>query len=286
MADDKQPYTFDRVVRMVIAAAAVIALLAVFRYLSDVLLPFAAAVVLAYLLNPFVSYFERKTKRRGLAVAMTIGGLGIVGLILVAIMVPLMIGQVREFGDTLEQLRSDLVSSRESAVDGAQAPTGVSGEPQAGQATSTKSATGLRELLKAWERFRGDPESRPRAERLNQLFDEVSGTYAGDLLDGLRRYAQSDEFQQLLVDGVKRLAVGGWTVITFVVNLVLGLTGLIVVMLYLVFLLLDFPDYARTWKAFLPPQYRDSIVEFLDQFNIALRRYFRGQSVVALCVGH
>jgi len=52
-----------------------------------------------------------------------------------------------------------------------------------------------------------------------------------------------------------------------------------------VFLLLDYPEYARTWSTFLPPPYRDTIVDFLAQFDIALRRYLRGQSVVALIVG-
>ncbi|MCH7859890.1 MAG: AI-2E family transporter [Candidatus Marinimicrobia bacterium] len=64
-----------------------------------------------------------------------------------------------------------------------------------------------------------------------------------------------------------------------------GLTGLIVVLLYLVFLLMDFPHYARIWPTFLPPNYRDSIVEFLVQFDTAMRRYFRGQAVVAMIVG-
>ena len=36
---------------------------------------------------------------------------------------------------------------------------------------------------------------------------------------------------------------------------------------------------------FLPPQYRKSIVEFYEQFNLAMRRYLRGQAVVALSVG-
>ena len=89
----------------------------------------------------------------------------------------------------------------------------------------------------------------------------------------------------MLVNVAKRLAIGGWTVVTFVLNLVLGLTVLIVVLLYLVFLLLDYPEYVRTWHTFLPPPYRDSIVEFLEQFNTVLRRYLRGQAAVALVVG-
>jgi len=81
------------------------------------------------------------------------------------------------------------------------------------------------------------------------------------------------------------LAIGGWTVVTWGLNLLLGLTGLVIVLVYLIFLLLDYPEYERTWKSFLPPNYRAPIVDFLVQFNTVLRRYFRGQSVVALLTG-
>jgi predicted PurR-regulated permease PerM len=57
------------------------------------------------------------------------------------------------------------------------------------------------------------------------------------------------------------------------------------VLLYLVFLLVDYPDYARAWPSFVPPAYREQTVEFFAAFNSILRRYFRGQSVVALLVG-
>ena len=112
MADAETRYTLDRVIRTALTAATVAGVVLLLRYLSDVLLPFAAAVVLAYLLNPLVTAIEQKTKRRGLAVAITIGGLGTVGLTVVLLIVPLMIGQVRQFGDTLEQLRSDLASRK------------------------------------------------------------------------------------------------------------------------------------------------------------------------------
>lgn len=285
MTDTETQYTFDRVVRMVLSAATVVVVLVLLRYLSDVLLPFAAAVVLAYLLNPLVTYLERKTKRRGLAVAMAIGGLGIVGLAVVVIVVPLMIGQARHFGDALEKLRTDLASSADVAVEPAGESSIPAGEPDSDQAVTPKSATGWSELKEGWAEYRSDADNVERSERLANLRAAVSGTYVGDLLDRAVQYTESEQFNQLVVDSAKRLAVGGWTVVTFAVNLVLGLTGLIVVLLYLVFLLLDYPEYARTWTTFLPPQYRGTIVDFWAQFEIALRRYFRGQSVVALLTG-
>ncbi len=84
---------------------------------------------------------------------------------------------------------------------------------------------------------------------------------------------------------MRRLAAGGWEVVTFAANLILGLTGLVIVLLYLIFLLLDFPEYARTWPTFLPPKYRDATVELFAEFSGAMRRYFRAQMVVAVLTG-
>ncbi len=285
MAEQKDFYTFDRVVRMVLSAATIILVLALLRYLSDVLLPFAAAVVLAYLLNPLVNAFERWTKRRGVAVAMTIGGLGMVGLAVVVLVVPLMVWQISQFQDALGRLKEDLSASVAPAVDGPATIPKAGSTEVAEKPAGEKSAFGVRELREAWEEYRRDADKHSRSERLARVREKVRGTYVGDLLERGIEYTESDEFSAWLVSMAKRVAVGGWTLVTFVVNLILGLTGLIIVLIYLVFLLLDFPEYVRDWQTFLPPHYRQPIVEFLEQFNTALHRYFRGQFVVAISVG-
>ncbi len=286
MAEQETRYTFDRVVRMLLTVGTIAVVVLLTRYLSDVLIPFAAAVVLAYLLNPLVTAFERATQRRGLAVAMTLGGLGIVGFASIAIVVPLMVGQVREFQGTLGKLRDDLAASGSYTVDPAP-PASEPSSSSSDEANGTnKSALGWTELKQARAKFHGEERRhKARASRFAQLGEDLSGTYIGDLYDQAGAYTDSDEFRTLLLDTAKRIFVGGWTVVSFAVSVVLGLTGLIVVLLYLVFLLMDFPHYARIWPTFLPPNYRDSIVEFLVQFDTAMRRYFRGQAVVAMIVG-
>jgi len=293
MSTQETRYTFDRVVRMVLSAAGLVIVLGLLRYLSDVLLPFAAAVILAYLLNPLVTKIERKTKRRGLAVAVTLGGLGIVGLGLLVFLIPLMLSQVDRFQEDLTNLRDDLGSSihaESSTVINIPAAEGASkaSDPAVtlkGVPASAKSTIGWTELKDGWVEYRREAGKRSRSERLSDYRKKLSGTYIGKSLDEAIRYTRSDEFRAFLVDVAKKLAVGGWTVVAFAFNVVLGITGLIIVLVYLVFLLVDFPEYARTWPTFLPPQYRDATVDFLTQFNEAMRRYFRGQSVVALFTG-
>ncbi len=286
MTQNDDRYTFDRVVRVSVSVAVIVGLLALLRHLSDVLLPFAAALVLAYLLNPLVTIFERKTKRRGLAVGMTIGGLAIVGLALAAITVPLIASQASRFQRDLAGLRDDLASSVELSPPAPRPSPGVSKKPATETPTvEEKSALGWGELVQGWHDFRSEADTRSRSERLTALRKELQGTYLGTVLERGIEYTNSEEFTELLVNGARRVAAGGWTVVNFALSLILGLTGLIIVLLYLVFLLLDFPLYTRNWKAFLPPHYRDAIVDFLEQFDIAMRRYFRGQAVVALLTG-
>lgn len=289
MAGEKDRYTFDRVVRMVLSAVAIVIVLVLLRYLSDVLLPFVAAVILAYLLNPMVTFIEHKTKRRGLAIGLTLGGLGVIGILALLILVPLVAGQVSRFRENIATLRYDLAAS----VAAAPVPSSTDVTPDAttddkegdAAAEDSKSTLGWRELMDGLGEYRAEASDLPRAERLTKLGERIEGTLVGDGFERVRQFVRSDEFNQILLDLAKQLAVGGWTVVTFALNLILGLTGLIIVLLYLVFLLLDYPEYVRTWHTFLPPTYREGILEFLEQFDIAMRRYFRGQSVVALLTG-
>jgi len=279
----EKAYTVDRVVRLVITIVTLAAVLLLLRYLSDVLLPFAAAVVLAYLINPLVSAFERKTGRRGLSVGITLAGLGIVGMTLVVLLVPLMAHQVGRFRESLIKLRADLAVTTQPS----EAPKGEPGDDTATTASAAAEGTtfGWTELEEGWAEFRRDAEKVSRAERLQRLREKIAGTYLGGVFEQAVTFTGTDEFKNMLVDAARRLAIGGWTVLTFVLNLVLGITGLIIVLLYLVFLLLDYPHYLRIWPTMLPPNYRGSIVDFLRQFQEVMGRYFRGQALIALATG-
>ena len=53
-----RPYTFDRVVRILIGSAVLIILFLLVKRLSSVLLPFFIAWLMAYLLHPFVRFIN------------------------------------------------------------------------------------------------------------------------------------------------------------------------------------------------------------------------------------
>ncbi len=72
MLDESTPYTFDRVVRLVLGAGFIWISVLLLRTLSDVLAPFAVALALAYLLNPLVNFTGKFIKNRTAAVILTL----------------------------------------------------------------------------------------------------------------------------------------------------------------------------------------------------------------------
>lgn len=291
----EQRYTFDRVVRMVLSGAALVGVFLLLRYLSDVLIPFAIAVVLAYLLNPMVTLFEQRTGRRWLGVVVGMATLLVGMLIAIALLIPLTVSQVSRFREDIEKLHQDLSAPAEAVFPPAPfvtaAPTAPASEigpevpPLEAATPAEKSTLGWQELLHAWEKYRADAEAFSRSQRIREFRHMVDGTLIGNLLQATITYVQSDEFRKLMLEAVKRLAIGGWSVVTFTISILIALTGFVLVLVYLIFLLLDFPTYARQWRQFLPPNYRGTIVDFWEQFQQALRQYFRGQSVVAILTG-
>ena len=64
-----KPYTFDRVVRMLIGLSILALIYLLIIRLSSVLLPFLIAWLIAYLLQPFVSFFQHKLKFKNRAIS-------------------------------------------------------------------------------------------------------------------------------------------------------------------------------------------------------------------------
>ena len=67
-----RPYTFDRVVRLLIAVAAIAASVWIIDMLKDVLLPFLVSCLIAYLLEPFVQYNRSLLRLKGRIAAVII----------------------------------------------------------------------------------------------------------------------------------------------------------------------------------------------------------------------
>lgn len=68
------PYTFDKVIRIIISLSIIVLMYLAIRRLSDVLLPFVIGFLIAYYLNPVVLFFQNKLKikYRGISIVLTL----------------------------------------------------------------------------------------------------------------------------------------------------------------------------------------------------------------------
>ncbi|MFQ5412386.1 MAG: AI-2E family transporter, partial [Phycisphaerae bacterium] len=237
------------------------------------------------------SEIERRMKRRGWAVAFTLIGVVVVGLSLALLMLLLSIQQISRFEGDLARLRENtrtwFMSVGAPAEPAVAFGTRIETPTDAGsgdEPATAKSTFGFSELQDAWTEYLRDPDV-PRRERIDRLKGHVKGTAVGTVLDRAVQFIHTNDFNTLVVGLLSRIAVGGVTVLNFAVQLLLGATVFLLILLYLIFLLLDYPKYRETGRTFLPPAYRDGILEFVTEFEIVLRRYFRGQFVIASITG-
>ena len=81
MENQNKPYTFDRVVRIVIALLVITGLGLLIYRLSAVLLPFLVAWFLAYFIRPAVLFFQHKLKLKNRVLSIVVTLLLIFGLL-------------------------------------------------------------------------------------------------------------------------------------------------------------------------------------------------------------
>ncbi len=97
----RRPFTFDRVVRLLITIAAVLAAVWLIKILKSVLLPFLIAWLVAYLLEPFVQYNKRllRVKNRWLPIFMTLFEVCLVGCAIGVFLVPSVVREMHQVAD-------------------------------------------------------------------------------------------------------------------------------------------------------------------------------------------
>lgn len=69
------------------------------------------------------------------------------------------------------------------------------------------------------------------------------------------------------------------------VNILFSSFGIIVIILYLIFLLIEYEDIQENWKKLIPIKYRKNFVMITEDVINAMNKYFKGQIAVAFLVG-
>ncbi|NCD25828.1 MAG: AI-2E family transporter [Deltaproteobacteria bacterium] len=233
---DTRPYSFDRVVRMALGAGLIWAVITALGYLSDVLIPFAVALLLAYIMNPVVHFIQRYVRNRGVAIGLTLLVFVVVLIGLFWIVVPLMGREVAHMG----RLISDLVSNSKLA-----------------EAASKRLPP---DVWQALREYFNTPE--------------------------VQNFFRTDSFISMVQTALRKLLPGLMGIISGTYSVIMALIVPGVVFMYLIFLLLDFQKVRVVWKEMIPDAYRDGVIAFVEEFDLAMNQYFRGQIMISgvLCI--
>ena len=232
---DSKPYTLDRIVRIGITAGLLFGLIWLLGYLTDVLIPFAVALLLAYLINPLVLLVQKKVTNRIVAVFISLFAILAFVVLLAWLFIPIIVNEVTHMGRILSEV-----------------------------VTNTDLAERAAKLL---------PPDLWQAVKDYAARKEVQDFF------------KTDNFWKIAETVARKILPGVWGLITGTASFIMGLVGLAVIGLYLVFLLFDYQNVRQGWKDLLPPAHREGIVAFVSDFDSAMNRHFRAQALVASIVG-
>lgn len=220
-----RPFTFDRVVRMLITLAVVIASVWLINELRSVLLPFLVAWLVAYLLEPFVQYNRRLlgVRNRWLPILMTLFECVLIVVAVSVFIVPSILKEMHQVADFIRHY--------------------------------TENGTQISFV----------PDSLHRYIKESIDFERIS-----------KELTRQDI--QSLFDTLGSFIAGGY-------SFVLGVFNWFIVLLYVVFIMLDYEKLLKGFRRMVPPKYRETTFRIFGDVKDSMNHYFRGQALVAFIVG-
>ncbi len=220
-----RPYTFDRVVRMLITLAALLCSIWIINILRDVLLPFLVAWLIAYLLEPFVQYNRRilRVRSRLLPVFMTLFEMMLILIMLGVFFVPSILREMHQVAMLI-----------------------------------SKYANGAAEIPFI-------PDAVHDFLRKSIDFNTIS--------------------QELTRQDMQSIIDAAGSVLSSGLDFIIGLFNWFIVVLYVVFIMLDYEKLLVGFRHLVPPKYRTPLFKVGNDVKMSMNHYFRGQALVAFIVG-
>ena len=225
----KRPYTFDRVVRLVIGVLIAVALFLLINKLSAALLPFVIGWLIAYLLYPLVKFFQYRLKFKNRVLSI-FAALFSVLIVLVGagwLFLPSVIQEFSRMGVLLVAYVQQVDSSSLVSDDVRQ------------WINNTVSNIDFQHLF-TWQ-------------NVESLIEKIMPQFFG-------------------------LLSSTW-------SFIVGIFVVFMVMLYVIFILIDYEKIAEGFMLVIPKKYRSFVTELRNDVEAGMNRYFRGQALVAGIVG-
>lgn len=226
---ERQPYTFDRVVRIVFSICGILVVIYLLDVLKGVLLPFLVACLIAYMLEPIVKWNMRwmHLRSRFIPVLTTLLETCLAVGIFCTLFFPYIVNECSEMTEMVrayatEQIKIPYIS-----------------------------------------------ENIHRFIRDNIDFNQIS------------RLLSKEEWREI----IKKALTSSWTFLTSGVALVASIVSWLVVIIYVLFIMLDYERLMLSFRQLVPHSQRTRVYRIVSDIKHTMNRYFRGQSLIALLVG-
>ncbi len=113
---NSEKYDLDRIFRLFLTISIVAVLFFLVYYLRTVLIPFAAAFIIAYILDPVVDFFENRKIPRILSILIVFILIGILFFLFFFYGIPYIYNELMAFGEILPKYIQDLYSFIQAKV--------------------------------------------------------------------------------------------------------------------------------------------------------------------------
>lgn len=91
--------------------------------------------------------------------------------------------------------------------------------------------------------------------------------------------------QEGFIDSLKETMPKVWGVVSQSFSILSSLLSLTMILLYTVFILIDYEEITSGWPQLLPERYRKFAVQLMSDVEQSMNKYFRGQGTIAFIVG-
>jgi len=112
---------------------------------------------------------------------------------------------------------------------------------------------------------------------IQEFLDQYGSKHQKDILDLLKEHDFMDAVQSLLGQL--------WGLVYQTFDFAVGIIGSLIVLLYMFFILQDYETISNGWLSLVPKKSRSFASKLADDVQHGMNSYFRGQGLVALCVG-
>lgn len=112
----------------------------------------------------------------------------------------------------------------------------------------------------------------------------------GKVQDFIREHTDVEQLKAIVtqegfMDSVKETMPKVWDVVAQSFSVLSSLLSLTMILLYTIFILLDYEEISNGWPNLLPERYRGFAVQLASDVEEGMNKYFRGQAMIAFLVG-